>query len=366
MDPEADPHDTASLKQIAQACAKQFEHLSEDEETREASANTRDGFWASRQSAEFNMWCTKIGVHSEGLRSIDVRLKDVPEICKLLLNLLRSLHRDLDDLIHQPIGAYYPGGETEHNRSDADSESDASSLSFDSLSSSEGSQSRSATDDHSAPGQRRNLELRRHIGDTIDRLHGQARRIERAGAQHRRKRIEVFREKERAKQMYEGFVKLGIWKANEQFKSASNTIKERMAESFARRRIRFEYLKEHQKKRAVDMLILPDIGVAPLPEGNNAKDKALVEQKREATTTPNVSGTTTYPQDQRTLFSATVNTTYNLPPERSQKARAESVRSIALRHPGFPPPPQILDGKFECPYCLLEFRDREAEQGRWR
>ncbi|KAF1850331.1 uncharacterized protein K460DRAFT_272656, partial [Cucurbitaria berberidis CBS 394.84] len=365
MDLEAEPQETASLKELAQACAKQFRQLSQDEETRDPGVNARDGFWASRRTADFNIWCTIIGVNSEGLRSVDVRLKDVPEICKLLLHLLRSLRRDLDDLIQQHGRVSPPEGKAEAGYTYADSESDASSLSFEPLSSSEGSQLSSLTDNPLSPGQSRQIELRQHIGDTVDRLQGQTRRIERAGAQHRRKRIEVFREKERSQQMYEGFEKLGLWKANEEFKLASKIMKERIAESFARRRIRFEYLKEHQKKRAVDMISSPDNNSVPPPQGCSRDNvETTVEQKKEGPKKPIVSGAT-LPQDQRTLFSATVNTKYDLSTEGKKKARAESVRSIALRHPGFPPPPRTQNGRFQCPYCLLEFRDREAEKGRW-
>lgn len=91
MEFEADLKDTTSLKHIAQTCAKQLQKLSQDEETQEDSVKARDGFWASRQSAELNLWCAKIGVNDEGLRSTNVRLKDVPEICELLLHLLQSL-----------------------------------------------------------------------------------------------------------------------------------------------------------------------------------------------------------------------------------------------------------------------------------
>jgi hypothetical protein len=61
-----------------------------------------------------------------------------------------------------------------------DVEVDASSLYFKSLSSFEGSKGQSATGDVASPWRKQNLALRRHIGDTIDRLHGHARRIERA------------------------------------------------------------------------------------------------------------------------------------------------------------------------------------------
>lgn len=93
---ESDPKDTASLKRIAENCEGRWRKLLQDEERQEDIIRAKEGHWASRQYAAFNMWCAKVGVHGKGLRSIDVRLKDVPEICKLLLYLLQSMERDLD------------------------------------------------------------------------------------------------------------------------------------------------------------------------------------------------------------------------------------------------------------------------------
>jgi hypothetical protein len=93
---ETDPKDTASLKNLAETCAAQLQKLSENEQVEQVSCGPNDGFWASRRSAEFNMWCAKVGVFGEGSRSLDVRLKDVPEICELLMHLLKSLEGDLN------------------------------------------------------------------------------------------------------------------------------------------------------------------------------------------------------------------------------------------------------------------------------
>jgi len=96
MEPEADPKETASLKHLAQTCEEHLQKLSQDEEAQQDVTKAREGYWASRQYAEFNLWCAKVGVDGEGLRSVDVRLKDVPEICELLRHLLQSLDCDLN------------------------------------------------------------------------------------------------------------------------------------------------------------------------------------------------------------------------------------------------------------------------------
>lgn len=92
---ERDPEDTSSLGYIALACQIHLEALLKEEESQEGAVKATEGYWASRQSAEFNLWCNKVGVYGEGLRAIDVRLKDVPGISELLKQLLQSLEHDL-------------------------------------------------------------------------------------------------------------------------------------------------------------------------------------------------------------------------------------------------------------------------------
>lgn len=249
---------------------------------------------------------------------------------------------------------------------DHDVESDASSLSFASLSSSEHSEAESALDNAASAWRKRKLVLQGHIEDTIDRLHGHALRIERAGAKHRRERIELYRQKEDPKKAYEAFMELAVWRAKIQFPKASDAFRQRMAESFARRRIRFEYLKEHQKKRAIAIVEKeqesstephPELrggeGSAPTAKGQEDSDRANIPAQRRL-------------QDQRTIYSGTVETKLDLRPQPKRPERAESVASVALRHDDFPPPPRVHGGSFQCPYCRLDFRAREAAKDRWR
>lgn len=89
-------HGTANLKRIAECCERHLHKLLQEEEGQDDMTKAKDGHWASRQFAGFNLWCDKVRVYGEGLRSIDIRLKDVPEICNLLGCLLQSLKRDLN------------------------------------------------------------------------------------------------------------------------------------------------------------------------------------------------------------------------------------------------------------------------------
>ncbi|KAH7397169.1 hypothetical protein BKA66DRAFT_605750 [Pyrenochaeta sp. MPI-SDFR-AT-0127] len=338
MELEAKPQETATIKHLAIACSQLLRTISDAETDEAKDTDAEDGFWASRQS-------------------------DVPEICEIFRQLLQSLHTDLTELMLHCAGSPTQVVDAKEGLDAIDTKSDASSLSFESLSSSVGSKSLTELKT-SAPERRYELELKRHVGDTINRLEGQARRVERAGAQHRRQRVSIYQEKERTRQVYEGFQQLGIWKANEQFKLASEIFKSRMAESFARRRIRFEYLKEHQQKRAIDMMTVPNNDLEP-PRPNTDANVAPVSQTPEEGERHHEPGKH-FQQDQQTLFSATVNTQYNLPPEPKKKERVESVKSIVIPHTGFPRPPKIHFGKFQCPYCFLEYRDTEAEMVRWR
>lgn len=95
MDLEADVKDIKSLQWLAKTCANILEALLIEENAQPEEITAREGHWASRQYAEFNLWCVKVGVHGQGLRSIDIRLKDVPETCAVIRDLLKSLEIDL-------------------------------------------------------------------------------------------------------------------------------------------------------------------------------------------------------------------------------------------------------------------------------
>ncbi|KAF6788995.1 Kinesin light chain 5 [Colletotrichum sojae] len=230
-DSEADPETTANLKDLAQACSRSLKRALAEEGAQEATVAAEKGFWASRQFAEFNLWCTKTGIHAQGLRSIHARLKDVPDIYLLYPAEANQQAINADDFGQEDS-------------------SDDSSLSFDSLPSFDCSESESIS-----AAKKRNGDLRQHIEDTIDRLHGHALQIDKAGAKHRQERIEIYRQKEGPKIAYDGFKKMATAKAKDQFPNASENFRERIAESFARRRIRFEYLEKHQKKRDIDVVI---------------------------------------------------------------------------------------------------------------
>ncbi|SPO04605.1 uncharacterized protein DNG_07290 [Cephalotrichum gorgonifer] len=358
---ESDPKDTLSLRLMAQSCRGHLQELLHVEETREDAAKAEAGHWASHQYAEFNLWCVKVGVDGEGLRSIDVRLKDVPEMCNILLHLLQSLNQDLREL-RKPAEEVARVGSLDPSFDDAESE--GSSLSFESLSS-DPPELGDTEDSTASAWRKRNLDLQDHIGDTIERLHGHALRIESAGAGHRRERIELYRQKEGPKAAYEGYKRLAMWKVKTEFEAASEIFQERLAESFARRRIRFDYLKAHQKKRAANAVGRQlDLVAESQPGLKDGHDSPPVIMSQKAPSRVDAS-TEAIPQAQPTIYSQTTGTKLVLSTEPRRPERAESVVSVALRHPGFPLPPRVSNGAFQCPYCRLEFRAREAEKSQW-
>ncbi|KAJ5726292.1 uncharacterized protein N7483_007649 [Penicillium malachiteum] len=351
---ETDVKDTANLRNLAQRCVSQFILIAKQDGVENGIV---DSHWAARQSAEFNVWCTNIGVNGEGIRSIDLRLKDVPDICSLLRHLLESLDYDLKELL-QPTEALAQSNKNDQNLQDDDSDD---TFCYVSSSNSDESDEDLGNGITLSPRTKQRRALQKHISDTIDRLHSHAQQIQSAAVRHWRERVELYREKDGPKEVYEGFKRLASWRANENFKSASTTMKLRIAESVARRRIRFEYLREHQRKRAVNLNsqtanMLGELQVNPL--GNTVASPEKQQHTHQATKSK-------VPVQQGTIYSATVNTRLDMKPEQKQSERVESVASVALRHPGFPPAPKVLYGKFQCPYCFLEFPAREALKDRW-
>jgi hypothetical protein len=353
-----------------------------DHSTHNSDLILGDGFWASGQIADFNLWCSKLGVDAQGTRSIDVRLKDVPEICAIILYLLKELKHDLDDLISSQIGETMPGHATHDTQTDLEAVSETSSVSseavserssasFESVSSSEFSLKEGARDSNLIPEQSAMLDLRRHVEMTMDQLLGHTRRIERAGAEHRRRRVENYRLKSGNDEVFKNFRRTGTEKVDHYppLMNASSDIRERIAESFARRRIRFEYLRKHQRKRevAIDHEQKTTTSVANLhhKDGDTDLPVVVVDQPKFSDARK---ATQSHANEKHSILSDTVDTSYNIkgPDEPMRRDRPESVVSMAFKDPDFPRPPRVVDGKFQCPYCLLTFGKEEASIARWR
>jgi hypothetical protein len=341
-----------------------------DISTHNSSLVIGDEFWASGQITDFNLWCSKLGVDAKGIRSIDVRLKDVPEICTILLHLLQALRSDLEDLISFQIGQTMPEHATHDTQMECEAVSETSSVSFESVSSSNSSREESAVIFNHVPERSAVLDLRRHVEMTMDQLFGHARRIERAGAEHRRRRVENYRLKNGIDEVFKNFKRIGTAKVDHYppLMNASSDIRDRIAESFARRRIRFEYLRKHQRKREVAIdneQKTTRVAVLHHKDGDADVPVDVVDQPKSSVTRKT---TQSHAHDKHSTLSGTADTVYNIKglDEPMSRDRPESVVSLAFKDPDFPRPPRIADGKFQCPYCLLSFGKEEASIARWR
>lgn len=97
------PRGTTGIKDLALACERLLWKISQDDGDHDKTdISTAQVDWASRLYAEFNVWSTRVGVNSDGIRSIDNRLINVPEIYSLLKHLLQSLERDLSGSVPPP------------------------------------------------------------------------------------------------------------------------------------------------------------------------------------------------------------------------------------------------------------------------
>jgi hypothetical protein len=207
------------------------------------------------------------------------------------------------------------------------------------------------------------------VQETIDRLQRLAATIRRSGAHHRQMRIDHFLEKTKNRQVHETIKTLARQKANYLFPDAKIFIRERIAESVAKRRSRFLYTTRHQQKRSTPKLPSPpkpppptfdEDDVLPIPN----LPEPIVEQVP-APELPVVPAQTVGPS----IFSATEVTKLDpiqLKPKRNE--RPETVISVYISQTDFPQPPRVPPGatSFECPYCFLEYPVEERRDSRWK
>lgn len=249
----------------------------------------------------------------------------------------------------------------------SDSDSEGSSLSFDSLSSFDNNNTEARIED-AISGNRVVIELKEHVEDTIVRLHGHALQIDRTAAKHRRERLKLYQQRDETKLDYEAYKRIGLLRgAKVHFDSASERLQERMADLLARRRVRFDYLEKHQRKRAYYMPNQqPRLSVASKPTAalQGTRSETSSSKNREPAT--NLSSPTGRQlKDQTSIYSTTVDTRLMMSSVVRQQKRSESVISVAQENPDFPPPPKIEGVSFHCPYCQLDFRASEAKGAHW-
>lgn len=209
------------------------------------------------------------------------------------------------------------------------------------------------------------------IQDTITSLRQLALTVRLAGARHRQERIQRFKNLDRNKQVYQLVEDCARQKVDFRFPKASESLRERMAESIATRRARFLYLEQHQKKTSTLNKPAPDLQgtEAPKDEENTPPTIQPGHQQAAIMLPPQSNlGLSVQPS---VVLSATDRTKLDLKQLQTiQKntKRAESVSSVKISTGTLPSIPKLDPGgtSFTCPYCFLVCPAREASgQTQW-
>ncbi|KAM0552645.1 hypothetical protein ACHAPJ_007742 [Fusarium lateritium] len=308
----------------------------------------------------FNIWAANLGVFEEGRLSIAYRLKDAPQVSHLTENLLIELERHLEEVITMiRTGTYYD--ETSSTSESEDSSTRSSTPSYRLIESSD--------DDEPLPEQSKGSNTWASIENTMTGLRQLGLSIRLAGTQHLQERVGRF--KKQNEPMYNMFKHLACQKVDHLFDKASETLRERMAESIATRRIRFLYLKKHQNK--LSTLNNPEPALQDSKrvgqDTTNPAQSQLGNQKAEGLPTHEPPKATGVQSSQ--ILSNTVTTKYNtkeIRPIQEAAERGGSVSSVVLNST-LPPIPKLDPGytSFTCPFCFLVCPASEARgYERWK
>ena len=205
------------------------------------------------------------------------------------------------------------------------------------------------------------------IQETIDRLNRLAAIIRHSEKKHRQLRIERYLDKPANLEVHQRIKMLALWKVEYLFPEASEALRERMAESIAKRRSRFFYVKQHQRKTSPPNCPQP----APQASVNYEEAHALPQSPDPYNELP----VFTRPQ---ILKPSVVSSTTLSPTEVTTKLdqnhlrvikedRPETAASAYLSRSGFPNPPKVCstETSFLCPYCCLECPTKEAHGKLW-
>ncbi|MCJ1425603.1 hypothetical protein MMC29_003503 [Sticta canariensis] len=316
-----------------------------------------DQQWAKDQAAQFNIWAADTGVFAETHYSLDFRLEGIPETRNLVALLLHTLEVDL---IHSQTPLDEVHQHDNPRSSEIDETNDDSSISeYDFLSSSEEIEAVAPI----APLSESCVAIQ----ETIDRLNRLAAMIRRSGKKHRQLRIERYLDKPSNLEVHQRIKMLALWKVEYFFPQASEALRERMAESIAKRRSRFFYIKQHQRKTSTPNYPQP-APQAPVdyeeahalpqsPDPDNELPVLIRPQIFEpfVVSSTILSGTEVTKLDQNLLRAI-------------REDRPETVASAYLSLSGFPNPPKVCstETSFLCPYCCLERPMKEARGELWK
>lgn len=205
------------------------------------------------------------------------------------------------------------------------------------------------------------------IQETIDRLNRLAAIIRHSGKKHRQLRIDRYLKKPSNLEVHQRIKMLALWKVEYLFPRASEALRERMAESIAKRRSRFFYVKQHQRKMST-----PNYPQhAPQAPLNYEETHALPQSLDPDNELPVL----TRPEIlEPTVVSSTILSPTEVTKLDQNHLRAiredgpETVASASLPQSGFPNPPKVCstETSFLCPYCCLERPVKEARGKFWK
>ncbi|KAK8924349.1 hypothetical protein VCV18_004768 [Metarhizium anisopliae] len=301
----------------------------------------------SAQSARLNSWCVKTGIYEPGEHSLDYHLKGLPQTKITITKLLWEL-RCAEPELREPESIDEHATSKMQSQQDCDEDSDTSEWSRDSLPVSHD------RDTHPRPNRKWT-----RIERNIHKLYMQARLDELDGENDMQTRIERFKNETGQNQVYELFKTMAREKAEHQFPRSPLWMQERIAESFARRRMRFEYLK-HQEKLACGL----HHESPPQPQ-NDATGTTLTTFPETDTQVnkPGSQNTTPRAGNRGVILSATENTRLDTI---SSPRTTESVASLTMGHHDLPYRPKLQEsGTYTCPYCFLVIPPTEAEGIPW-
>ncbi|KAF7517070.1 hypothetical protein G7054_g13929 [Neopestalotiopsis clavispora] len=334
----------STLRELSIRCRELLQQLS-------ARNGTAEKAETEGLATSFNIWMANMGVFREGRQSLESRLRSAPQTSELVRQLLMVLKRDLDNKVLQF------SIEADSSENDSDSSSDRSTTYR---------LHTPSDDDDVPPSANAQPTLWSSIEDTLTNLRQLALTVHWMGTQHRQARIERFKNLEPNKQVYNLFYTYAQQRINNIFPNASQTLKERAAESIGTRRARFMYLMQHQTKTS--KYEKP----SPAPQRNDAdeeEDNALNQDHViDIPTSQHVDQQPSVRVSLRTSAGLSNTTVTGLDPSPRTLKRAESVTSITASVGELPSRPKIAPGasSFTCPYCFLVFPANEfIVQNQW-
>jgi hypothetical protein len=211
------------------------------------------------------------------------------------------------------------------------------------------------------------------VEKTISRLHRLSTAIRRAGVHYRDLRADQFIDTdENGKDLTAEYAQYAAWIVGLRIPEAapaSEALRNRVAESIAKRHNQFSYRRNHQRKLSRR---LPEV---PLPPNPSPQEYTAPKEQSQSVelpvrSTPSTRGLVLKQETVPSHTSASRIDTEDRPKlTRSSKGSTVASRSFVLTGKlDFPRPPKVdpRSDMFECPYCCILCPIEQARGKRWR